>query len=180
MATRREMLLRGGLIAAVSASLGLFAAGGERLEAPVAAQPVAAQSAPPAQRPAAKSESVRIDLLRRDAQARPEGDAFAAHSWQPPPPPPPRPKVIAPEPELADPPPAPPAAPPLPFTFLGAFEATGGKRVLYIVEGDKVHAVSEGEIVNELYQVEAVGADEMVFMYLPLKLKQTLSLGNPK
>jgi hypothetical protein len=167
MATRREMLLRGALIAAVTASLGLFAAGGERLEAPVAAQ-----------RPAAKMENVRIDLLRRDAQARPEGDAFAAHSWQPPPPPP-RPKLIAPEPELADPPPPPPAAPPLPFTFLGAFEA-GGKRVLYIVEGDKVHAVSEGEIVNELYQVEAVGADEMVFVYLPLKLKQTLSLGNPK
>jgi hypothetical protein len=179
MATRREMLLRGALIAAVTASLGLFAAGGERLEAPAGAQPVAAQNAPPAQRPAAKSESVRIDLLRRDAQARPEGDAFAAHSWQPPPPPP-RPKLIAPEPELADPPPPPPAAPPLPFTFLGAFEATGGKRVLYLVEGDKVHAVSEGEIVNELYQVEAVGADEMVFMYLPLKLKQTLSLGNPK
>ncbi|MFL6563972.1 MAG: hypothetical protein ACJ8G5_03490, partial [Burkholderiales bacterium] len=132
----------------------------------------------PAQRPAAKSESVRIELLRRDAQTRPEGDAFAAHSWQPPPSPPPV-KTIAPEPELADPPPA-PVAPPLPFTFLGAFEATGGKRVLYIVEGDKVHAVSEGESVNELYQVEAVGADEMVFTYLPLKLKQTLSLGNAK
>ncbi|MFL6571430.1 MAG: hypothetical protein ACJ8G4_06740 [Burkholderiales bacterium] len=174
MATRREMLLRGGLIAAVTASLGLFAAGGD----PPAAL-VAGPAAPPAQRPAAKSESVRIELLRRDVQTRPEGDAFAAHSWQPPPPPPPRPKLIAPEPDLGDPPPA-PAAPPLPFTFLGAFEATGGKRVLYIVEGDKVHAVSEGESVNELYQVEAVGADEMVFMYLPLKLKQTLSLGNAK
>ena len=179
MATRREMLLRGALIAAVTASLGLFAAGGERLEAPAGAQPVAAQNAPPAQRPAAKSESVRIDLLRRDAQARPEGDAFAAHSWQAPPPPP-RPKLIAPEPEPAEAPPAPPSAPPLPFTYLGAFEATGGKRVLYIVEGDKVHAVSEGETVNELYQVEAVGPDEMVFLYLPLKQRQTLGLGGTK
>lgn len=175
MATRREMLLRGGLIAAVTASLGLFAAGGERPEAPVAAQ-----TPPPAQRPVTKSESVRIDLLRRDAQPRPEGDAFAAHSWQPPPPPPPRPKLIAPEPELADPAPPPPVAPPLPFTFLGAFEATGGKRVLYLVEGDKVHAVSEGEMVNELYQVEAIGADEMVLMYLPLKQRQTLAFGAGK
>ncbi|MFL6563876.1 MAG: hypothetical protein ACJ8G5_03005, partial [Burkholderiales bacterium] len=123
MATRREMLLRGGLIAAVTASLGLFAAGGD----PPAAL-VAGPAAPPAQRPAAKSESVRIELLRRDVQTRPEGDAFAAHSWQPPPSPP-RVKPIAPEPELADPPPPPPVAPPLPFTFLGAFEATGGKRV---------------------------------------------------
>ena len=123
---------------------------------------------------------MRIDLLRREAQPRPESDAFAAHSWQPPPAPPPRPKLIAPEPELADPPPAPPVAPPLPFTFLGAFEATGGKRVLYLVEGDKVHAVSEGEMVNELYQVEAVGPDEMILLYLPLKQRQTLGLGAGK
>ena len=175
MATRREMLLRGGLIAAVTASLGLFAAGGERAETPSAAPP-----APAVQKSPSKTESVRIDLLRRDAQPRPENDAFAAHSWQPPPPPPPRPKLIAPEPELADPPPPPPVAPPLPFTFLGAFEATGGKRVLYLVEGDKVHAVSEGEMVNDLYQVEAIGAEEMVLMYLPLKQKQTLSLGAAK
>jgi len=174
MTTRLEMLVRAGLIAAVTASLGLFAAGGERAESPASAS--AASSAP---RSAAKAESVRIDLLRREAQTRPEGDAFAAHSWQPPPPPPPRPKVIAPEPELADPPPA-PVAPPLPFTFLGAFEAVGGKRVLYLVEGDKVHAVSEGEMVNELYQVEAVGSEEMVFMYLPLKQRQTLGLGGGK
>lgn len=174
MARRRELLVRGALAAAVTASLGLFAAGGDRTETSVAAP------APPAQRPIAKSESVRIDLLRRETQPRPEGDAFSAHSWQPPPPPPPRPKLIAPEPELADPPPPPPAAPPLPFSFLGAFEAVGGKRVLYIVEGDKVHAVSEGDMVNELYQVEAVGADEMVFMYLPLKERQTLGFGGGK
>ena len=175
MPRRRQMLVRGALIAAVSASLGLFAAGGDRPETPAAAAP-----APAAQRPPSRSEGVRIDLLRRETQTRPEGDAFAAHSWQPPPPPPPRPKLIAPEPEAADPPPAPPVAPPLPFTFLGAFEATGGKRVLYLVEGDKVHAVSEGEMVNELYQVEAVGPDEMVLMYLPLKQRQTLGLGAGK
>lgn len=175
MSRRRELLVRGSLIAAVTASLGLFAAGGDRPETPSAAL-----AAPVVQKSASKTESVRIDLLRRDAQPRPEGDAFAAHSWQPPPPPPPRPKLIAPEPELADPPPPAPVAPPLPFSFLGAFEAVGGKRVLYLVEGDKVHAVSEGEMVNELYQVEAVGADEMVFMYLPLKERQTLSFGGGK
>jgi general secretion pathway protein D len=160
MANRREMLLRGGLIAAVTASLGLFAAGGDRLEAPVAAQPVAAQSAPSAQRPVAKSE--RASILRRDAQARPKATPSPRTSWQPPPPPPPRPKLIAPEPGRG--PAAPGArAPPLPSPSW-RIEATGGKRVLYIVEGDKVHAVSEGETVNELHQVEP-SADEMVFTY---------------
>jgi len=177
MALRRDMLVRGALVAAVTASLGLFAAGGDRTEAPVAAAP--APAAPAAPRPAAKGETLRSDLLRRDAQQRPGGDAFAAHSWQPPPPPPKpvRPQVAAPEPP---PEPPPPAAPPLPFTFLGAFETAGAKQVFYLVEGDKVHAVSEGEIVNETYHVETVTPEEMVLVYLPLKIRQTLALGAGK
>ena len=68
----------------------------------------------------------------------------------------------------------------VPFTFLGAFETQGAKQVFYLVEGDKVHAVTEGEIVNEIYQVEAVTAEEMVLVYLPLKIRQTLALGGNK
>jgi hypothetical protein len=172
MALRRDVLVRGVLVVAVTASLGLFAAGGD------APAPAAPAPAAPAPRPQAKADALRHDLLRREAHQRPEGDAFAAHSWQPPPPPPPVKKpVAAPEPA---PEPPPPAAPPLPFTFLGAFETAGAKQVFYLVEGDKVHAVTEGEIVNEIYQVETVTPEEMVLMYLPLKLRQTLALGGNK
>jgi hypothetical protein len=52
--------------------------------------------------------------------------------------------------------------------------------VFYLVEGDKVHVVTEGEIVNEIYQVETVSPEEMVLMYLPLKIRQTLALGGNK
>jgi hypothetical protein len=178
MAIRRDVLVRCTLVVAVSASLGLFAAGGDNSQPPLAV-PVAAPSAPAAQRPATKGESLRMDLLHRDAQQRPQQDAFAAHSWQPPPPPPPPVKrqAVAPEPA---PEPPPPTAPPLPFTFLGAFETAGAKQVFYLVEGDKVHAVTEGEIVNETYQIETVTAEEMVIMYLPLKIRQTLALGGNK
>src|SRR5262245_41630275 len=174
MALRRDVLVRGALIAAVTASLGLFAAGGD---APAPTAPVTASPAPasPAPRPQAKADVLRVDLLRREAQQRPEGDAFAAHSWQPPPPM--KKQVVAPEPA---PEPPPPAAPPLPFTFLGAFETEGAKQVFYLVEGDKVHAVTEGEIVNETYQIETVTPEEMVLVYLPLKIKQTLALGGNK
>lgn|SRR5262245_23860056 len=178
MALRRDVLVRGALVVAVSASLGLFAAGGDNPQPPEAV-PAAVPPAPAAQRPAAKGESLRMDLLRREAQQRPERDAFAAHSWQPPPPPPPpvRPKVVAPEPP---PEPPPPTAPPLPFTYLGAFETAGAKQVFYLVEGDKVHAVTEGEIVNQTYQIETVTPEEMVLVYLPLKIKQSLAIGGGK
>jgi hypothetical protein len=174
MALRRDVLVRGVLVAAVTASLGLFAAGGDA-PAPAAPAPAAA----PAPRPQAKADALRLDLLRREAQQRPEGDAFAAHSWQPPPPPPPpvKKQIVAPEPA---PEPPPPAAPPLPFTFVGAFETEGAKQVFYLAEGDKVHVVTEGEIVNEIYQVETVSPEEMVLMYLPLKIRQTLALGGNK
>lgn len=177
MALRRDVLVRAVLVAAVSASLGLFAAGGDNPSAPVAV-PVAVP-APAAQRPATKGGSLRIDLLRRDTQQPPERDAFAAHSWQPPPPPPPpvKKQVVVPEPA---PEPPPPAAPPLPFTYLGAFETAGAKQVFYLVEGDKVHAVTEGETVNDIYQIETVTPEEMVLVYLPLKIKQTLALGGGK
>ena len=177
MATRREMLLRGGLIAAVTASLGSSPRAATRRQLPLPLNPLPLKARPrrnaPRRRARACASTSFAATRRRAPRATPSPRIPGT-----PPPPPPRPKLIAPEPESRTPPP-PPVAPPLPFTFLGAFEA-GGKRVLYIVEGDKVHAVSEGEVVNELYQVEAVGADEMVFTYLPLKLKQTLSLGNPK
>jgi hypothetical protein len=180
MPLRRDVLVRGVLVVAVTASLGLFAAGGDAPTppAPAPALPGPAPAAAPAPRPQAKADALRHDLLRREAHQRPEGDAFAAHSWQPPPPPPPPVKkpVAAPEPA----PEPPPAAPPLPFTFLGAFETEGAKQVFYLVEGDKLHAVTEGEIVNEIYQVETVTPEEMVLMYLPLKIRQTLALGGNK
>jgi hypothetical protein len=186
MAGRREMLVRGALVAAVTASVGLFAASADAPEAPLAAPVaapvtarVAAPVAAPAQRAPAKSETLRIDLLRRNAQQSAGRDVFAAHSWQPPPAPPRavKPQAVVPEPP---PEPAPPAAPPLPFTFLGAFESAGGKQVFYLVEGDKVHAVSEGEVVNGLYRIESVGTEEMVLVYLPLDIRQALALGTGK
>lgn len=170
MASARDMLVRAGWVAAVTASLGLLAASGEPDDAALLAP------APgPAERAPAKSETLRIDLLHRAAQERAALDVFAAHSWQPPPPPPPPPPEI-----VQPPPPPPPAAPPLPFTFLGTFETADGQPVFYLAEGDRVHAVSKGEVVNDRYRIEAVEADAMVLLYLPLKIRQTLAFGSAK
>jgi hypothetical protein len=172
MAIRRQTLVRAALAAAVTASLGLLAAGGEQ---PGGAQPASVALAPTsAERSAPSTEStqaLRLDLLQREAQAIAAKDAFAAHSWYQPPP---APKLEPP------PPPPPPSAPALPFTFLGTFEANDGKPVFYLAEGDQLHTVKEGEVINGTWRVQSISVDQMVLLYLPLSLPQTLALGSPQ
>lgn len=172
MATRRDTLVRAGLAAALTASLGLLAASGEPPD-PVARAPTSSELRERGMPAAESPQALRADLLQRGAQEAAAKDLFAAHSWYRPPAPPP--------PQKSEPSPAPPpAAPPLPFTFLGTFESAGGKPTVYLVEGDQVHAVSEGEVVNGLYRVEALGTDELVLLYLPLAIRHTLALGSGK
>jgi len=169
MPSRRDLLVRGGLVVAVSASVGLLAAGDKP---PV---PAVAVSRPVEPAPA-KAEILRVDLLQRGAQETAAHDLFAAHTWQRPAPPSPPP----PPPELEPPAPPPPSAPPLPFTFLGTFEAADGKPVYYLAEGDRVHTVGEGEVIDGTWRIERVTAEQIFVQYLPLSLQQPLALRNSK
>jgi hypothetical protein len=96
---------------------------------------------------------------------------FAPHSWHveaPPPPPPPAP-----------PPPA-PTAPPLPFTFLGAYAQDGGHTVYFLALADRVIDAHVGDRLEGNYAFESADAKQLVFNYLPLKVHQSLSIGaNP-
>jgi hypothetical protein len=123
----RALLICGVVALALSASIGLLAAGGD---APEPIEGIAARSAAPGaeRHPAAPAQDLRVDLLNRAAQAGPRSDAFSARAWRPAPAPA-RPASVAPPP-----PPPPPTAPALPFTFLGRFEISGGKTVYYLVE----------------------------------------------
>lgn len=177
MATRRDMLVRGGLVAAATASLGLLAASGESPPPPPPPAPVSSADAARGSPAVESPQALRVDLLQRRAQETAARDLFAAHSWQRPPPPPPPPPSLEPPPP---PPPPPPVAPPLPFTFLGTFEAADGRPVFYLVEGDRVHAASEGEVLNGVWRIEKVAVDQMVLLYLPLSLPRSLPLGVPK
>jgi hypothetical protein len=173
-------------VAAATASLSLLATSGEPLPGPVARAPTSSElnerpSLPPAAEgagarrttalPAESPGALRVDLLQRGVQEAAARDVFTAHSWyRAPPPAPPQ----APE------PPPPPTAPPVPFTFVGTFEAADGKPVIYLAEGEKLHAVSEGDILNEVWRVEAGGVDQIVLQYLPLSVRQPLALGSAK
>jgi hypothetical protein len=60
---------------------------------------------------------------------------------------------------------------------MGQFENPGEKTVYYLVEGEKLHAVTEGETINGTHRIEAVKDKRMDILYLPLSIMQTLALG---
>ena len=168
--TNRTLLAFGVVALVLSASIGLFAASGD---APAPAEGAAAPGAAlEGERPAAApAEALRVDLLNRAAQAGPQRDAFSARAWQS--------ATPAPPPVKAEPPP-PPSAPALPFTFMGKFESPGDKTVYYLVEGDKLHTVTEGETINGSHRIESVQGNRMEILYVPLSIKQTLALEDEK
>ena len=167
-ASKRTTIAVAAAALVLGASVGLLAASsGDPARAEVAAT---TRTAPELPRSSTEpSEPLRIDLLNRAGQSGPRRDAFSPRGWQPPPPPP-----------------APPAPVELPHESerqrggggrRGRFESPGEKTVYYLVEGDKLHTVTEGETINGTHRIEAVKGNHMDILYLPLSITQTLALG---
>ncbi|MCQ4347438.1 hypothetical protein NGA35_08365 [Pseudomonas stutzeri] len=100
-------------------------------------------------------------------------DLFAAHSWRQAPP-------AVPVPAWTPPPPAPapaPVAPALPFEFVGKLDDAYRLRV-FLTRGDKLYTVGVGDVIDGAYRVESIAGSEMVLTYLPLDVRQTLSVGS--
>lgn len=102
----------------------------------------------------------------------PVANAFSGHSWYVAPPPP-RPAAQAPPP-----PPPKPVAPPLPFRFLGSYVEQGGTPVYFLVSGERVFDVREGDTLDGKYSVDGLEGDRLRLTYLPLKERQVLKMEN--
>lgn len=103
-------------------------------------------------------------------------DIFAVRTWEVPPPA----ETVAEQtaaPDAPPPPPPPPEAPPLPFRFLGKVEEPGKPTVVFLAREDVVLAVHPGDVIDKQYQVGRLEKDELHFLYRPLKIRQTLSMG---
>ncbi len=176
---RRRVTPRAVVLLAI-ASLAALAAG-RRMNLPrhlsVAIAKVRALSAPPAPIAAARrAASVRV--APRPAESRAASTAarvvasthagalFAKHTW-----------YVAPPPKPAPPPPPPPepTAPPLPFTFLGSYAPQGDAPVYFLSQGDRVIDARVGDKLNGVYQFESAANGQLVFVYLPLNIRQNLS-----
>jgi hypothetical protein len=96
---------------------------------------------------------------------------FAQHSWYVPPPP-------GPPPPPAQPPPPPdPTAPPFPYTFVGSFAPQGDLPVFFLSRGDRVIDARVGDRLDGVYQFESASGGQLVFVYLPLNIRQSLAVG---
>ncbi len=129
---------------------------------------------------ATEAELARAQAERRAAprasEPRPAADRvvapthaaalFAQHSWHVAPPPPP----------AAPPPPPPePTAPPFPYTFLGSFAPEGDSPVFFLAHRDRVIDAHVGDRLDGVYQFESVAGGQLVFVYLPLNIRQSLA-----
>lgn len=101
---------------------------------------------------------------------------FAQHTWVVLPKLPPLPKAPVPPPS----PPPEPTAPPLPYTFVGSFAPGGDPPVFFLSRGDVVVEARVGDRLDGVYQLESAADGQLVFVYLPLDIRQSLSAGASK
>jgi hypothetical protein len=108
------------------------------------------------------------DRIVKDTAA---ASLFSPQSWYvAPPPPPPAPVVYTP-------PPA-PTAPPLPFAFMGSYRTQGGGAVYYLTAGDRVYDVKVGDTLDNTYSVDGVKSGQLLLTYMPLKIQQSIAVGD--
>lgn len=120
---------------------------------------------PPAEQLAAMPLDFPEPRTATPVDENPEGaDPFRNKSWFVAPPAPPPPK---------------PTAPPLPFQYLGKLDEDGSVRVFLGHQGKHIIA-KLGDVINGTYNVEEIAGGQMVFRYIPLNERQTLSIGSDK
>lgn len=124
---------------------------------------------------------LRLDLLAKTESVSYEGSGRSIFQYYtPPPPPPPRPvtnPVVGPDAAKANTPPAAPPAPPIPLKYYGyAHKPMDTVKKAFLVEGEEIFIVSEGDIVNKRYKILKIGVNTIEVEDQQTKNKQTLPL----
>jgi hypothetical protein len=118
-------------------------------------------AAPEKRSEGAKSDARFAALPGRAPLGELRGALFAAPAPQPT------------KPVAAPPPPAQPSAPPMPYRVAGRVMHDGITKVV-LAKGDLVLPVEAGETLEGGYRVDAIGADEITLVYLPLGIRERL------
>ena len=71
----------------------------------------------------------------------------------------------------------PPQAPPLPFKALGNY-TEDGNQVIFVQHNSQNLVLRVGDTILDKYKLEAVDANSLTFIYLPMDVRQTLSLAH--
>ena len=159
---KRQLIL--GVAFALTLAAVLTLQGKDEAEA-VISQPAKSKIAHPAKSVDSEVEStgeIQLAKLNRQVLSEDVKEMFINKSWYTPPPPP---KVVA------------PTAPPVPFVFKGKMMEEGEKIAVFLNKQDRSYIVREGDILDKNYSVDEIRPPLMVLTYLPLNIKQTISIG---
>jgi hypothetical protein len=115
---------------------------------------------------AAAAPEIDLAKLKRGQAEAPHGDPFAPRSFAPPVQ---RAAAAAAAPEA-------PSAPPLPFSYLGRI-TQDGKTEVFVLRGEDLIGIAAGRKIDDQYRVDAISESSISFTYLPLKMQQSLELG---
>lgn len=70
-----------------------------------------------------------------------------------------------------------PSVPPMPFQFIGKLNDRTDLQV-FLQNGEKIYVVRKGDVIDDTWRIEGISDVELSFVYLPLHLSQTLSVGS--
>ena len=108
------------------------------------------------------------DIGKRVPEKRKTVDIFKGKSWYVAPP---KAKPLPP------PPPPPPTAPPVPYTYMGSYQGKDGRTIIFLTRGDQVYSVTSGDVLEGTYRVGGIESGQLVLIYLPLNIRQTINIG---
>ena len=97
-------------------------------------------------------------------------DIFAVRTWEPPPPAPVMDNKSAQN--------LPPQAPPLPLRFLGRIIEPDRGTAFLLIQGDRIISVHVGDLIDGIYRVDKYENGQLHFFYRPMKIRQSLMIGN--
>lgn len=103
----------------------------------------------------------------------PNGDLFATRSWKAAP----TLASVVEQPVNLAPAVQAPSMPPMPFQFVGRLDDRSDLQV-FLQNGEKIYVVRKGDVIDETWRIEGISDVELSFVYLPLHLSQTLSVGS--
>lgn len=103
----------------------------------------------------------------------PAGDLFAARSWKAAP----ALASVTEQPVNLTPVVPIPSVPPMPFQFVGRLTDHADLQV-FLQSGEKIYVVRKGDVIDETWRIEGISDAELSFVYLPLHVSQTLSVGS--
>lgn len=132
-----------------------------------------AQAATQAREDADGGGKLNLDKLKsRSEKEGPGGNAFKPKSWQVVAPP-----VVKKAEEPAPPPPPPPSAPKLPYVYIGSIRDQDGNKTIFLAKDEQVYPVREGDMLDGVYKIGSVNDGQLIIIYLPLNIEQSLSVG---